>query len=179
MVGFASQDAWVVSPDGAILIVRASPYRVEVHAPGRAPVVGPSYPVGARVVTADDKRRFVAEFSFGSPVSGRGADGGMGRGPQPDAAEIRRMVGTAEWAERFPPFDASNVLVAADGRLWVGTVVRPGEPMRYDIFDGRGRRATQVEFGAGRRVAHVGTRGVYVVADDADGVQMIERYRLP
>lgn len=179
MVGFASLDAWAVSPDGSIAIVRASPYHVEVHANGRPPVIGPTYPAATRVVTADDKRRFVAEFTFGSPVSGRGADGGMGRGPQPDAAEIQRMVGTAEWAERFPPFDASQVIAAADGRLWVGAVVRAGESMRYDLFDRRGQRVLQVELRPGRRVAHVGTRGVYVVADDADGVQSIERYRLP
>lgn len=179
MVGFASQDAWVVAPTGAIVIVRATPYRVEVYAPGRQPALGPTYPVSPRVVTADDKRRFIAEFAFGSPVSGRGADGGMGRGEAPDAAEIQRMVGTAEWAERHAPFDASRVLAAADGRIWVGAVVRPGERTRYDVFDSDGRRALQVELRPGRRIAHVGTRGVYVVAEDADGVQTIERYRRP
>lgn len=179
MVGFASQDAWVVSPAGAVVIVRSTPYRVEIHANGRAPVVGPAYEVSTRVVSADDKRRFVAEFAFGSAVSGRGADGGMGRGDTPDAAEVQRMVGTAEWAERFPPFDPSRVLAAADGRIWVGAAVRPGEPARYDVFDGQGRRSLRVELGPGRRVAHVGTRGVHVVAEDADGVQTIERYPLP
>ena len=89
------------------------------------------------------------------------------------------MVGTAEWAERFPPFDPSRVLAAADGRIWVGAAVRPGEPARYDVFDGQGRRSLRVELGPGRRVAHVGTRGVHVVAEDADGVQTIERYPLP
>lgn len=179
MVGFASQDAWVVSAAGAIMIVRASPYRVEAHASGRATVVGPTYTAPTLLVSAEDKRRFVAEFAFGSPVSGRGADGGMGRGPSPDAAEILRMVGTAEWAERFPPFDAARVVAAPDGRIWVGAPVRPREPARYDLFDGQGRRVRQVEFRPGRRVASVGTRGVYAVAEDADGVQTIERYRLP
>lgn len=89
------------------------------------------------------------------------------------------MVGTAEWAERFPPFDAARVVAAPDGRIWVGAPVRPREPARYDLFDGQGRRVRQVEFRPGRRVASVGTRGVYAVAEDADGVQTIERYRLP
>lgn len=179
MVGFASQDAWVVSPTGTIMIVRAMPYRVEVHANGRPPIVGPTYSASTRLVSAEDKRRFIAEFAFGSPVSGRGADGGMGRGPSPDAAEILRMVGTAEWAERFPPFDAARVVAAPDGRIWVGGPVRPGEPARYDLFDGQGRRVIQLEFRPGRRVAHVGSRGVYVVAEDADGVQTIARHPLP
>lgn len=179
LVGFASQDAWVVAPSGALVIVRATPYRVEVHASGRAPVLGPAYPVSARSVTSEDKKRYMREFAASSPVSGRGPDGGMGRAPEVPEAEIVRMVGTAEWAERFPPFDASSVLAAADGRVWVGAPVLPGAPVRYDVFDGAGRRVRQVELRAGRRVAHVGARGVYVVATDDDGIQTLERYRLP
>ncbi len=179
LVGFASQDAWVVTPSGALVIVRATPYRVEVHPPGRAPVLGPPIPVTTRAVTLEDRKRFMREFAAGSPVSGRGPDGSMGRGPEVPEAEIVRMVGTAEWAERFPPFDASSVLAAADGRVWVGAPVIPGVPVRYDVFDGGGRRVLQVELRAGRRVTHVGTRGVYVVASDDDGIQTLERYRLP
>jgi hypothetical protein len=179
MVGFAAQDAWVVLPSGAIVIVRATPYRVEVHAPGRAPVIGPVNLASTRVVSQEDKKRFMREFAAGSPVSGRGPDGGMGRAPEVAEPEIVRLVGTAEWAERFPPFDASSVLAAADGRIWVGAPVIPGEPVRYDLFDGAGRRALQVELRPGRRVAHVGAQGVHVVAVDEDGIQTLERYRLP
>jgi hypothetical protein len=179
LVGFASQDAWVVAPSGALVIVRATPYRVEVHAPGRPPVVGPSNTVSTRPVSLDDKKRYMREFASSSPVSGRGPDGGMGRGPEVPEAEIVRMVGTAEWAERLPPFDASSVLAAADGRVWVGAPVIPGAPVRFDVFDSAGRRTLQVELRPGRRVAHVGTRGVYIVASDEDGVQTLERYRLP
>jgi hypothetical protein len=179
MVGFASQDAWVVSSTGALVIVRATPYRVEIVAPGRAAVVGPTYPANARPVTLEDKKRYLREFSASSPVSGRGPDGGMGRGPAVPEAEIVRMVGTAEWAEKYPPFDASAVIAAADGRTWVGTPVIPNEPVRYDVFDATGRRVAQVELKPGRRIAHVGLRGIYVVASDEDGVQTLERYRLP
>jgi len=179
LVGYASQDAWVVTPAGTIAIVRATPYHVELLTPGRAPVVGPTYAVGTRAVTLEDRKRFIREFAAGSAVSGRGPNGGMGRGETIDEAEVTRMVGTAEWAERFPPFDASAVLAGGDGRTWVGAPSMPGVAPRYDVFDAAGRRVLQVELKAGRRIAHVGARGVYVVAEDADGVQTIERYRIP
>ena len=179
MVGFASQDSWVVAPNGSLVIVRATPYRVEVRAPGRAPVIGPSYTTVTRTVTMDDKKRFIREFSDGSPVSGRGPNGGMGRGPQIDDAEVTRMAGTAEWAERFPPFDASAVLAGADGRTWVGAPRLPDTAPRYDVFDQSGKRVLQLELRTGRRIVHVGSRGVYAVVENDDGVQTIERYRVP
>lgn len=180
MVGFASQDSWVVAPSGALVIVRATPYRVEVHTPGCAPVIGPAYAASSRTVTLEDKKRFIREFAAGSPVSGRGPNGGMGRGPQVDEAEVTRMVSTAEWAERFPPFVASAVLVGTDGRIWVGAPPIPGSAPKYDVFDQNGRRVLQIELRPGRRIAHVGTRGVvYAVAEDEDGVQTVERYSLP
>ncbi len=178
-VGFAAQDAWVVTPRGAVAIVRATPYRVEYLMPGRPTVRGPAIAVAPRPVSMDDKLRFMREFAASSPVSGRGPDGGLGRGNAVPEAEIRRMVGTAEWAEQFPPFDASRVIAAADERVWVGAPALPGQPVRYDLFDQTGARVMQVELRPGRRVAHVGARGVYVVAEDTDGVQTIERYRLP
>jgi hypothetical protein len=179
MVGFASQDSWVVAPNGMLVVVRATPYRVELYAPGRAPIVGPSYTVTTRAVTTEDKKRFIREFSNGSAVSGRGPNGGMGRAPQITDAEVTRMAGTAEWAERFPPFDASTVVAGADGRIWVGAPLLPGTSPRYDVFDQTGKRVSQVELRPGRRIVHVGARGLYAVAEDADGVQTIERYRVP
>jgi hypothetical protein len=179
LVGFASQDAWVVTPSGSIAIVRATPYHVEFVASGRPAVRGPNVATATRTVTPDDKLRFMREFAATSAVSGRGPDGGMGRAGSVPEAELRRMVGTAEWADRFPPFEASRVVAAADGRIWVGAPAHPDEPVLYDVFDTQGRRTLQVELGSGRRVAHVGTRGVYVVLVDEDGIEHLERYRLP
>ena len=89
------------------------------------------------------------------------------------------MEGTAEWAERFPQFDASAVVAGADGRIWVGAPIVPGASPRYDVFDQTGKRVLQVEVRNGRRIVHVGSRGVYAVTQDEDGVQTIERYRVP
>lgn len=178
-VGYASQDAWVVAPSGEIMIVRAQPFRVEVRGADGRVRAGDALPVTTRAVSREDKTRFVREFGAGAAQSGRGENGGMGRAPLPTAAEIARQVETTEWATNHPPFDASAVHVAPNGRLWVGQPAVPGQPVRYDVFDTNGRRVQQVEIRAGRRVAHVGAHGVYVVAEGEDGVQGIERYRLP
>jgi hypothetical protein len=178
-VGYASQDAWVISSAGEITVVRANPYRVDiVGADGRVRS-GPAVPTAARAVTSADKTRFVREFSAGAAQSGRGEGGGMGRPPAASEAEIARMVTTTEFATHHPPFDASGVFAAPNGRTWVKRPLLPSEPVRYDVFDANGRREREIEFRAGRRVAYVGARGIYVVAEDVDGVQTVERYRLP
>ncbi len=178
-VGYAAQDGWAVTPSGALVLVRATPYRLEVIGADGARIAGPPVSVTPRPVTLEDKRRFVREFSAGSAQSGRGPDGGMGRAPLADAAEVARQLETTEWAATHPPFDAGAVLVDTKDRVWVGRSAVPGEPRLYDVFDLSGRRELAVEIRAGRRIAHVGAQGVYVVAEDEDGVQTIERYRVP
>lgn len=178
-VGYASQDAWLVTPAGALVIVRATPYRLEVIGADGARTIGPALAVPSRPVTTEDKRRYVREFSAGAAQSGRGPDGGMGRAPAVDEAEVTRLMGTTEFATEHPPFDAGAVFTDLRERVWVGRSAEPGQPRRYDVFDLTGRRVLEVELTAGRRIAHVGAHGVYAIAEDADGVQTIERYRLP
>jgi hypothetical protein len=179
-VGYAGQDAWVVGADGAIAIVRANPYRMEfIGADGTVARRGAPVTTPRRPVTVADKERFVRAFGAGAVQSGRGENGGMGRPPAPSDAEVAQQVTTTEWATHHPPFEASGVFAAPGGRTWVRLPSLPGERVRYDVFGANGERERQVELRAGRRVALVGVHGVYVVAEDADGVQVIELYRLP
>ena len=179
IVGYGAQDAWTVASSGQIVIVRHTPFRLDViGADGRARS-GPTYAVSSRAVTAADKRRFIQEFSAGSPQSGRGPNGGMGRAEVPNAAEVTRQISTTEWAEFHPSFDASGVLAAPAGRIWVKRSTDPAVRPSYDVFDVTGTRVQQVELPVGRRVALVTARGVYAVVESDDGVQSIERYRLP
>jgi hypothetical protein len=178
-VGFAAQDAWVVSSTGEVTIVRAQPYRVEVLGADGRVRRGEPVATTVRAVSAQDRTRFVQEFSAAAPQSGRGEDGGMGRAPAASAAEVARLVTTTEFSELHPPFEASGVFAAPGGRTWVRRPHPPGTPSVHDVFDADGRRIMQVELPAGRRVAHVGARGVYAVVEDGDGVQTLERYRAP
>jgi len=179
IVGFGSQDSWVMSSDGEIIVVRATPYRVDhIGADGRIRS-GPAQPVTTRPITTADKRRLVTEFGASAPQSGRGPNGTMGRPPLPTASEIARWIETTEWAANHPPFDASQVYAAPEGRVWVRRGSDPSVAPLYDVFDRTGARVQQVELPRGRSVRLVTARGVYAVAESEDGVQSIERYRLP
>jgi hypothetical protein len=178
-VGFAEQDAWLVTADGEIVIVRAKPYRVErIDRTGRRRG-GPAVPVTTRPVTAADKQRFVRAFALASPVSGRGPGGGMGRAPMPTARELARLVEITEWAEHHPPFDAGGVHVAPDGAVWVRQTSDVTRPARYDVFDTTLARVRQIELPLGRSVALVTARWIYAIHETEEGVQGIERYAKP
>jgi hypothetical protein len=69
--------------------------------------------------------------------------------------------------------------MAPNGELWVGRWNRPGEAREYDVFDGTGRRTGTVTLRPNRQVLALGQRHVYVVATDEDGLQAVERHRLP
>lgn len=178
-VGFAGQDAWFVASDGSVRVVRHNPFRVErLSADGswsRGPVIAST----ERPVTAADKRRFVLEFAEASPTSGRGPNGGMGREPMPNEAEVTRLMQTTEWSATHPAFDASGVFAAPNDQVWVLRETDSTRPARYDVFDAAGRRLREVRLPAGRRVVLVTARGVYAVRESDDGEQFIERFALP
>lgn len=178
-VGYAAQDAWVVTAAGVLRIVRGGGYRVESRAPGAAWVVGPSYAYPTRAVNAADRKAYVEQFVATTPTSGKGEGGGMGFTPKATAAELAALVRGTQFAERHPMFSPGDVIPAPGGRLWVGRPAEDGKPVLYDLFDEAGRRVGSVELPAGRRVMALGTRGVYVVAESELGVQHLERYPLP
>lgn len=175
VVGYASQDAWTLSPAGDVVIVRGGDYHVEVLRRDGTRRSGPSYASSQRPVTDSDKRRFIEEFLASSPTSGRGPDGGLGHTPPPSDAEIARLVRTTEFAATHPHSSGSPI-AAPDGSVWVARPVRPGEISVYDVFDRDGIRVSTVELRPGRRVVAVGRRGVYAVVESELGLQSLERY---
>ncbi|MFN0179961.1 MAG: hypothetical protein ACKVZ0_14270 [Gemmatimonadales bacterium] len=179
VVGYGSRDGWLVDANGALRIVRGRGFQVETHRGGATPIVGPSYRYETTVVSKADRTAFVRDFLTRSPMSGRGEGGGMGFSPPVSDEQVIQAVGGTEFAERHPMFEAGRLVVDPGGRLWVGRPARPGQPTRYDLFDQGGRMVATVELLPGRRVAAVGKRGVYLVAEGEDGVQFVERHPLP
>ena len=68
--------------------------------------------------------------------------------------------------------------MAADGTAWVRLNVRPGSPVRYDVFGVDGKKAMQVRFPAGTNVVGFGDGVVYAVSVDADDLQWLGRYKI-
>lgn len=171
---YPAEDVWTVSPDGQVAFVRAAPYRVDwVREDGRVRR-GPVVPYTPVRVTDDDKRAWEERPTGHGAVIAIGGSGGGSRSrsitiPQPSADE-------AEWPEVKPAFPERAARTTPEGELWVERHVRYGEPARYDVFDAQGRRVRQVELPADRRLIGFGAGTAYLVHEDADGLQWLERY---
>ncbi len=180
-VVFAPQDVWQVDGSGRIAFVRSAGYRVEWRDPASGRISsGPATPYRPLTVTRGDRSEYVTRFVLTSSISGRGT-GGVSAMPSsmttPEA--IAAMVTNQEFAPVRPPFTDTAPRIAPDGMLWVERSVASGVARTFDLFDGAGRRVSAVALPAGRRLIAFGRETAYLVATDADGVERLERYRLP
>ena len=89
------------------------------------------------------------------------------------------MVPNQEFAATRPPFTDFTPRIDPDGTLWVERSVPTGTPGLFDLFDRQGIRRRVVALPSGRRLVAVGAGVVYLAAVDRDGVERLERYRLP
>lgn len=178
-VMFAPRDGWTGWTDGTIAIVRWAPYRIEWHLPDGT--VRTTDPIGTRgePVTEDDRFAFVRAFLERAPMSGRGADGGLGQSPPPSEQDVRAMVETNEFADEHGPFDPAAIRPGADGTLWVGVTPSTRSPATFDVYARGGSRTAQVTLPPGRTLLGVGRRHLYAVATDDLGLQRLERYPRP
>lgn len=178
---FAPQDVWQVDRGGRVAFVRSADYRVEWRdaASGRL-TRGSATPFRALPVTAADRTEYVRHFITSSPMGGKGISG-MSATPAEMATPeaIADMVPNQEFAATRPPFTDFTPRIAPDGTLWVERSVATGAPRRFDLFDRQGVRRRVVTLPRGRRLVAAGAGVVYLAAVNDDGVERLERYRLP
>ena len=179
MVMFAAQDGWAVSLDGRLAIVRSGDYHVEWRETNGTILHGSSYAYDGRPVTYEDKWAFVERFLTGTPISGRGPDGGLGHSPPPSRAEIERMIETNEFADVHPYFVPAGVWLGPGDSLWVERSVPLGAGPILDVFDERGRMVRQIALPSERRVVGIGNGAVYTVVKDEFDLETLERYIVP
>ena len=178
-VMFAARDGWAVGTDGTVAIVRWNPFRVEWHAPDTEPQIGPELKYDAVPVSAEDRFTFVRQFMDGSPVSGRGEDGGLGLNEPASDQEIRNMVETNEFADAHGPFDPSSLSIAPDGRLWMVRTPPTRRPVVIDVYDRTSGHVGQVVLPANRSLVSVGQQFLYTTSRDDFDVETLERYPIP
>ena len=141
--------------DGWVAIVRIEPYRVDWR-------------------TADGR------WLLGKPLSARPTR--MSEAEK--AAYIKRNSwsrNATDWPGELPPFENPVTLLASpDGKLVVKRLPTLAEPgTRYDVIDRAGNRVTQLIVPANENILGFGTRSVYVVVTDGDGVQRLRRHPMP
>jgi hypothetical protein len=178
---FAPQDVWQVDRAGRIAFVRSADYHVEWRdaATGRL-TRGPATRYQPLRVTAADRTDYVRRFLVSSPMGGKGISG-LAATPASMASPqaIAQMVPNQEFAAVRPPFTDFTPRIATDGTVWVERSVPAGAPRVFDLFDPQGVRRGTVILPAGRRLLTLGERTVYLALVNDDGVERLERYRLP
>jgi hypothetical protein len=179
-VVFAPQDVWQADVAGRVAFVRSADYRIEWRDRVGRILRGPPTPFQPLRVTAADRTEYIRRFVTTSPVGGR-AGSGMSATPAEMATPeaIAAMVPDQEFATTRPPFTDFTPRIAPDGTLWVERSVATGAPQVFDLFDRQGIRRRSVSLPAGRRLVSVGAGVAYLASVNEDGVERLERYRLP
>lgn len=180
---FAQRDAWVVEPDGSVRIVRARDYSVDVVR--ERAVVSSSPPITFRPVeiTGSDREAYRRDRAANAPgVSFRGRNrAGAGATGPAVLAQMRRSYPDEMFPRTKPPFVDNGVFRSPGGQLWVertphGVSLRG---TRIDVLDATGRRIREITLPEHRHLLGLDRRGVYLVHEDEDGHQYLERYRWP
>jgi hypothetical protein len=190
----APRDAALVTSDGRTVVVRHSPYVLEVIAPESARRRGPSADAPVVRVTQAEKEAFVrAQIRPGSIIVRQPAGGsavprtGSLTGPSssrpvPPQALIAGALDNPNmtWPALKPPFIASSALAGPDGTVWVQRSRAHDDNVPvYDVFGTDGRVTHRVALPVGARLVGFGKGVAYLVTSDADDLQYLERHKLP
>jgi hypothetical protein len=167
---FSPADGWGVASDGSVAIVRATPYRVEWIAPDGGRTTGTTIAYMPVAVTAADRE--AREGPQQSAAIGSRTAGGR-------TTSISTAGVEAVYADVKPAFDPEDIIVAPDGKVWVGR----HEPARathavYDVFDRSGARVDRIALPPRARVVGFGPTAVYAAELDADDIPHLRKYRL-
>ncbi len=173
------RDAWAVSPDGRLAVVRGSDYRVEWLHHGAVVRAGPSVGDVPQSLGAAEREHFRRQRAM--QPAGRAAVQGQPGRDKPTPAQ-RRATEQAYPDELFPrtlpPFGGEHpVWLLPGGDVWVVRTVSVRDPaVRIDVFDSAGRRRNTITLPAGRRLVGLTGDRVYLVQTDADGLEWLESY---
>ncbi|MGE3616269.1 MAG: hypothetical protein AB7L66_10395 [Gemmatimonadales bacterium] len=180
---FAERDGWVVSTEGTVRVVRARDYSVVRVGQDKADTAA-AIPFESLPVTAADRESFRrARAATAAPVVSFNGNAGPPRpGGTPERlAQTKRDYPDESFPQRKPPFPEDGVLLSPGGDLWVVRTSPESDSrvQRIDILDGTGRRTKELTLPAGRVLLALDRRGIYLVEEDADGLQFLERYAWP
>ena len=163
-------DAWGVTPDGRVAIVRSVPYRVEWISPDRKVTRGPAIPYEPIPLTDADKQAFAAKYGRGGMGGGAGV-GGPGRSAETSTPPERLFAATK------PPFVPDEVLVSPEAKVWVPrSSAHDATEITYDVFDAAAARVDRVRLPATSRVVGFGAGAIYVREVAQGGGELLRKY---
>jgi hypothetical protein len=174
------RDAWAVSWDGWIGVVRAADYHVEWVTPDGHVVRGSPVSYKPVKVGSAEKEAWAEESGRSGLMIGVENQNGQirttfRRGPGRRAAG---NVDDLEWPDVMPPFQAGDVFATPWGELWAARSVRAGDPPTFDVFDRHAQHTKRIVLPEGRRIVGFGTESVYLARVDEYDLMWLERYRV-
>ena len=153
-------DQALLFPDGWIGTAFVAPYRVEWRTPSGSIVRGGPLPYSAHPVDERVKRQAIEDKW---PIS-----------PKAPKFASTDFVG---WPDVVPPFLGKALSALPDGKIAIKrTSLGADRTVQYDIVDRRGVLAGVLRLAPNERIAGFGKRTVYVVATDADDLEVLRRH---
>ena len=173
-------DAWVVASDGRIGILSAAEYRLRWYKDGSVVETGPVIPHTPVRITRAERDAFRARKAL-EPASGAGVSGApISTSRTQDPAKVLQAWPDSIFPDVMPPFEVNGALLAANGDIWVKrTGPASARAARVDILDPHGKLRAHLDLPARARLFALGSRHVYLLMIDDDGLQTLERYDYP
>ena len=156
-------DQALLFPDGWIGMAFVAPYRVEWRTPSGSIVRGGPLPYSAQPVDERVKRQAIED-------------------QWPISSQAPKFASTdfVGWPDVVPPFLGKALSALPDGKIAIKrTSLGADRTVQYDIVDRRGVLAGVLRLAPNERIAGFGKRTVYVVATDADDLEVLRRHPWP
>jgi hypothetical protein len=178
-IPFMPRDGAVAGIALGIAVVHPEPFRIGVRRDGQ---LREGAPIPYTPVAVDDRdvERYVASQAPPANTTARGSDGRVVTIPQRRWTLENFGLTRNDIPARKPSFDPAGMFAGPAGTLWV-RVHRPSAERaeRYEVRNPDGTRGNPVTLPEGRRLVGLGTTDALVVAVNDDGIQFLERIRLP
>jgi hypothetical protein len=180
-IPLSPEDAWGVSADGWVAMVRAGDYHLEWVRPDGSVVRGAPIAYEAVRIGSAEKEEWVAEQGRSGGGIGIGIEIENGRASMSFGRGLggRQEADRYTWPDQKPAFHSGRVPIDGQGRAWVRRHTRAGGASTYDVFDRTAKRVGTVTLESGKRVVGFGGNSVYVIAFDEFDLNYLERYALP
>jgi len=179
----AAVPVWTALPDGRVVIVQPSPYRVDVLGLNKSVTHGPTQPYTPIKMTAAERNAYRAALKTSSPIGiTRTVGGGTGGGSNVSTSvqsPAAREIPDEDFPAVMPPFSGQGaVLISPDGEIWV-LRTRPASDKvpTYDIFNSAGQLTGKATLKPNSTVVGFGAGVVYVARQDPeDDLRYLEKY---
>jgi|CXWL01.1.fsa_nt_gi hypothetical protein len=178
----AAVPVWTALPDGRVVIVQPSPYRVDVLGTNKSVSRGPVQAYTPIKMTAAERNAYRTALKSSSPIGITRTSGGPGGGTNVSTTAqgpAAREIPDEDFPAVMPPFSGLNsVQISPDGEIWV-LRTRPASDKipTYDIFNSAGQLTGKATLKPNSTVVGFGAGAVYVARQDPeDDLRYLEKY---